>query len=252
MCGIDGAASRRVGRVAEGAVTEPAVQPLSIQRRCARGRWRAASPDLRLALEILSAPDARDPRWVPAPLQGPAVDGPVRVAVVRDPARRRDRPARARGDRPRRRLAGRRRLRGRRRRAAADRRGHARRGSRRSSPTSASSGRGMEPVAGTGVREFIEACIATGVFTPVDQAAQLHAWIAVYQLGAAWAQFLAGPPGRAVPGLLRAPVGRRRGHLARRRDRHGDADGRAGQHPRTARRARCRSAPTRVCRRACS
>ncbi len=49
---------------------------------------------------------------------------------------------------------------------------------------------GMEPVAGTGVCEFIEACIATGVFTPVDQAAQLHAWAAVYQLGAAWAQFL--------------------------------------------------------------
>src|ERR671937_2891540 len=41
--------------------------------------------DLRLALGILSAPDARDPRWVPAPLDGPAIDGPVRVAVVRDP-----------------------------------------------------------------------------------------------------------------------------------------------------------------------
>jgi Asp-tRNA(Asn)/Glu-tRNA(Gln) amidotransferase A subunit family amidase len=41
--------------------------------------------DLRLALGILSAPDVRDPPWVPAPLDGPAIDGPVRVAVVRDP-----------------------------------------------------------------------------------------------------------------------------------------------------------------------
>ena len=42
--------------------------------------------DLRLALGIISAPpDARDPRWVPAPVEGPPVDGPIRVAVVRDP-----------------------------------------------------------------------------------------------------------------------------------------------------------------------
>jgi amidase len=48
----------------------------------------------------------------------------------------------------------------------------------------------MEPVAGEGVRAFIDACRETGVFKPVDQAAQLAAWIAVYQLGAAWGQFL--------------------------------------------------------------
>jgi amidase len=53
---------------------------------------------------------------------------------------------------------------------------------------------GMEPVAGTGVRSFLEACISQGVFKPVDQAAQLAAWIAVYQLGAAWGRFLQDHP----------------------------------------------------------
>jgi amidase len=48
----------------------------------------------------------------------------------------------------------------------------------------------MEPVAGEGVRAFIDACRETGVFKPVDQRAQLAAWIAVYQLGAAWGEFL--------------------------------------------------------------
>ena len=44
-----------------------------------------------------------------------------------------------------------------------------------------------------------------------------------------------GAPGRALPGLVRAPLARRRRHLARRRDRHGDADDPAGQHSRAAR-----------------
>ena len=45
--------------------------------------------DLRLALAILSAPDARDPRWVPAPLDGPAIDDPVRglLRLVANPIR---------------------------------------------------------------------------------------------------------------------------------------------------------------------
>jgi amidase len=188
MCGI-ASLKPSLGRVAEGAVTEPAVQPISIQRTMCAGPMARRVSDLRLALKILSAPDARDPRWVPAPLQGPAVDGPIRVAVVRDPL--------GAGIDP-----------------------HVRAGIDRAAGWLADAGYevvdaeppqiaeathawvetifadvgtiwpGMEPVAGTGVREFIDACIATGVFTPVDQAAQLHAWVAVYQLGAAWAAFL--------------------------------------------------------------
>jgi amidase len=149
--------------------------------------------DLRLALGIISAPDARDPRWVPAPLQGPAVEGPVRVAVVRDPL--------GAGIDP-----------------------HVRAGVDRAADWLSDTGYevvdaeppqiaeataawveamyadvgtiwpGMAPIAGTGVLEFIDACLNQGVFKPVDQAAQLGAWVAVYQLGAAWGQFLEDHP----------------------------------------------------------
>jgi amidase len=192
FCGITAIKPSR-GRVAEGAVTEPTVQPISIQNTMVAGPMARRVADLRLALGILSAPDARDPRWVPAPLQGPASDRPVRVAVVRDPL--------GAGIDP-----------------------HVRAGIDRAAGWLADAGYElveaeppqigeataawvqtiyadvdtiwphMEPVAGTGVRAFIEACRATGLFQTVDQAAQLAAWIAVYQLGAAWGQFLAEHP----------------------------------------------------------
>ena len=38
--------------------------------------------DLRLALAAMSPGDARDPWWVPAPLQGPALQRPLRVALT--------------------------------------------------------------------------------------------------------------------------------------------------------------------------
>lgn len=188
MCGI-ASIKPSLGRVAEGAVTEPVVQPLAIQRTMCAGPMARRVADLRLALEILSAPDARDPRWVPAPLQGPAVDGPIRVAVVRDPL--------GAGIDP-----------------------HVRAGIDRTVDWLADAGYdvvdaeppqigeathawveaifadvgtiwpGMEPVAGEGVRAFIDACFAKGVAMTVDQAAQLHAWVTVYGLGAAWGQFL--------------------------------------------------------------
>ena len=127
--------------------------------------------------------------WVPAPLQGPAVDGPIRVAVVRDPV--------GAGIDP-----------------------HVRAGIDRAADWLADAGYevvdaeppqiaevaaawydaiwadvgtlwpGMEPVAGADEVEFIGACLAQGVFKPVDQAAQLAVWVAVYKLGAALGQFL--------------------------------------------------------------
>jgi len=48
----------------------------------------------------------------------------------------------------------------------------------------------MEPIAGTGLKAFIDACFAKGVGKPVDQAAQLAAWEAAYRIGADWAGFL--------------------------------------------------------------
>lgn len=42
--------------------------------------------DLRAALEVIAGPTWRDPWTAPAPLHGPALAGPLRVAVVLDPA----------------------------------------------------------------------------------------------------------------------------------------------------------------------
>jgi amidase len=38
--------------------------------------------DLRLALAAMSPGDSRDPWWVPAPLAGPALPRPLRVAMT--------------------------------------------------------------------------------------------------------------------------------------------------------------------------
>jgi len=192
MCGTAALRPSR-GRVADGAVTEPSPPPISIQMTNCQGPMARRVADLRLALGILSAPDARDPRWVPAPLQGPPVDGPIRVAVVRDPV--------GAGIDP-----------------------HVRAGIDRAADWLADAGYevvdaeppqiaevaaawydaiwadvgalwpDMEPITGADEVEFVGACLAQGVFNPVDQAAQLAAWVAVYQLGAAWTQFLQDHP----------------------------------------------------------
>lgn len=41
--------------------------------------------DIRLALAVMSQSDVRDPWWVPAPLIGPPLTKPIRVAVVKTP-----------------------------------------------------------------------------------------------------------------------------------------------------------------------
>jgi amidase len=42
--------------------------------------------DIRLALAAMSRGDPRDPWWVPAPLQGPRPEGPIRVAMAARPS----------------------------------------------------------------------------------------------------------------------------------------------------------------------
>jgi amidase len=49
----------------------------------AQGPLARSVADLRLALAVMAQPDARDPWYVPAPLTGPALARPVRVALVR-------------------------------------------------------------------------------------------------------------------------------------------------------------------------
>jgi amidase len=191
MCGTTALRPSR-GRVADAAVTEPS-SPLVFQMTNCQGPMARHVADLRLALGIISAPDARDPRWVPAPLRGPVVDGRIRVAVVRDPL--------GAGIDP-----------------------HVRAGIDRSADWLADAGYevvdaeppqiaeatqawvdaiwaevgilwpGLEPIAGPEQLEFVNACLSQGLFKPVDQAAQLAVWVAVHQLGAAWKQFLQDHP----------------------------------------------------------
>ncbi len=61
-------------------------RPLMIQLCAVNGPMARHARDLRLALGSMSGPDPRDPWWVPAPLQGPDVARPIRVAVTIDPA----------------------------------------------------------------------------------------------------------------------------------------------------------------------
>jgi len=191
MCGTTALRPSR-GRVADAAVTEPAA-PLVIQMTNCQGPMARRVADLRLALSIISAPDARDPRWVPAPLRGPTLAGPIKVAVVRDPL--------GAGIDP-----------------------HVRAGVDRAADWLADAGYyvvdaeppqiaeamhawvdaiwadigtlwpGLKPIAGAGVLNFIEALLAKGLFKPVDQAAQLAVWVAIHKLGAAWTQFLGDHP----------------------------------------------------------
>jgi len=192
MCGIATVRPSR-GRVANSAVTQPWPEPIAFQMTNCQGPMARRVADLRLALGIISAPDACDPRWVPAPLQGPALKRPIRVAAVRNPAG-----------------------------AGIDL--HVRAGIDRAAGWLADAGYevvdveppqitkvaqswfdaiwadvgamwpSMEPDTGDGERKFVEACLAQEVFKPVDQTAQRAAWVEVYQHSAAWNQFFQNYP----------------------------------------------------------
>src|SRR5262249_25564449 len=58
----------------------------------------------------------------------------------------------------------------------------------------------IEPVANVELVGFFNACVAQGVFKPVDQAKQLATWTAIHQIGAAWSDFLHEHP------VLLAPI----------------------------------------------
>jgi amidase len=191
MCGTAAIRPSR-GRVADAQVTEPP-QTLVIQNTHTHGPMARRVADLRLALEIISAPDARDPRWVPAPFEGPAIAGRTRVAVVRDPA--------GLGIDP-----------------------HVAAGVDRAADWLSDAGYDvvavepprivetmqawvdaiwndvqllwpqLKPISGAGVVNFIEALLARGLFKPVDQGKALETWVAIHQLGVAWSEFLASHP----------------------------------------------------------
>lgn len=72
------------GRVPQATVIEPIDGPISIQLMAVQGPMARRVADLRLALEVMSRPSARDPWYVPAPLIGEP--RPARAALVVDPA----------------------------------------------------------------------------------------------------------------------------------------------------------------------
>lgn len=58
---------------------------LSLQWMSVQGPLARSVADTRVALEVMAKGDHRDPWWVPAPLAGEPLDGPIRVALSVDP-----------------------------------------------------------------------------------------------------------------------------------------------------------------------
>jgi amidase len=80
-CGVHGLRPT-VGRVAAFNASLPE-RPIGPQISAVSGPLARTIGDLRIALAAMSAPDMRDPWWVPAPLEGPAL--PKRAAVCLAP-----------------------------------------------------------------------------------------------------------------------------------------------------------------------
>lgn len=74
------------GRVPSASALAPAEEMLTLQLFGVQGPMARHVADVRLALGLMSGPDARDPWWVPAPLEGPPLAEPIKVAVTKNPA----------------------------------------------------------------------------------------------------------------------------------------------------------------------
>lgn len=81
-CGLHGLRPS-FGRVAAYNATAPLERPIGGQLMAVSGPIARTIADLRLGLQAMSRPDARDPWWVPAPLEGPAL--PRKVAMCLRP-----------------------------------------------------------------------------------------------------------------------------------------------------------------------
>jgi amidase len=188
LCGVAALKPSR-GRIAHGAVTQPWPEPLAVQMTNCQGPMARRVADLRLVLALASAPDPRDPRWVPAPLQGPRAEGRVRVALVRDPAGLGIAPPVGRG-------LGR----------AADWLANAGYEVVEAEPPNIAAVAGawadaiwadfgqllpaLQPLAGAETVALIQRAMEEGVFKPVNQAAQQAVWMAIHQHAADWDAFL--------------------------------------------------------------
>jgi amidase len=59
---------------------------LMAQFMSSQGPLARSVADVRLGLEVMAQRDMRDPWWVPAPLKGPKLKGPIKVAVAKIPS----------------------------------------------------------------------------------------------------------------------------------------------------------------------
>jgi len=75
-----------LGRVPAFNATAPKERPPTVQLMSVQGPIAREVRDVRLALEVMAAQDARDPWWVPAPLESEHSRRPIRVAVTKAPA----------------------------------------------------------------------------------------------------------------------------------------------------------------------
>jgi amidase len=84
-CGIS-ALKPTLGRVPQASSIEPGdLVPISVQLTGVSGPLARRVADLRAAYEIMAGPTWCDPWTVPAPLRGPDLARPIRVALVIDP-----------------------------------------------------------------------------------------------------------------------------------------------------------------------
>ncbi|TDH59883.1 amidase [Dankookia rubra] len=83
-CGVAGLRPS-LGRIPAFNPGARAERPLSAQILSTQGPLARRVGDLRLALAAMAAPDWRDPWQAPVPLEGPALPGPLRVALCPDP-----------------------------------------------------------------------------------------------------------------------------------------------------------------------
>jgi amidase len=74
------------GRVPAYNPTAAAERVISAQLMSVQGPLARSVRDVRLGFQAMAAYDARDPWWVPAPLEGASAKLPIRVAVVMDAA----------------------------------------------------------------------------------------------------------------------------------------------------------------------
>jgi amidase len=74
------------GRIPAFNQSAAAERPMLAHLMSAQGPLARSVADVRLALEVMSRRDPRDPWWVPAPLAGPKPKGPIKVALAKLPA----------------------------------------------------------------------------------------------------------------------------------------------------------------------